>query len=360
MKRLSNGQTSNDFNFNAARKTLDRVLAEETEALRNHLAGRTSLAPAAEALAGFLSQPGKRIRPLTFLAGFDLLTAPDQRSRPPLDVACALELFHAFILIHDDIIDQSDQRRGRPSLHRRLADGDSDGTGEASALVLGDIVSAWANGLFLRDGLPAKPSLAALRYHLEVARDTGIGELMDIRHAAQSPARVPPESVLETYHLKTTRYTFEAPLVLAGILTEAPAEWFPAVTEVCRPLGTAFQLENDLNEVEMLVAGAIAESDFRESSLSLPIVRLAQWKPTGVSPQSATQWNGEGEGLRRAVVESDMVEVTRREIEELFAEADTALRSGPLPKPLQSGLGRILAFIKENRSSASRPAVASQ
>ncbi len=360
MKPPSTGQTITDFDFNAARETLDRALADESEALRNHLAGRPALAPAAEALAGFLSQPGKRIRPLTFLAGFDLLAAADQRSRPPLDIACALELFHAFILIHDDIIDQSDQRRGRPSLHRRLGNGDPAGAGEASALVLGDIVSAWANGLFLRDGLPAESSLAALRYHLEVARDTGIGELMDIRHAAQSPSRIPPESVLETYHLKTTRYTFEAPLVLAGILTEAPPEWFPAVTEVCRPLGTAFQLENDLHEVEKVAAGGIAECDFREASLSLPIVRLAQKKPSGISPNSATQWNGEGEGLRHAVVQSDMIEVTRREVEELFSRADTALKSGPLPEPLKSGLGRILAFIKENRNPTSHAGVASQ
>ncbi len=360
MNSTATSQTIKEFDFRAARRVIDDSLAREIDALRDTLSLRPTLSPAAEELSAFLRQPGKRIRPLLFLAGHQLLASRQAPVEAPMEIACALELFHSFILIHDDIVDQSDQRRGRPSLHQCLARIGSPQAGEATALVLGDIVYAWANDLFLRKTVDPDRSLKALRYHLEIARDTGIGELMDIMHACKQPRDVAPDSVLDTYYLKTTRYTFEAPLALAGILSGAHPEWFTTAAEVGRPLGTAFQLENDLHELHKLVAGGTHERDFREASLSLPVVRLAHRLPSAYGFSSDQLQNGNNSGLLRALRESKTLEATRMEVEELFTASDRALERSDLPATIKDGLGKIIAFIKENRNPTAPATVASQ
>lgn len=204
--------------------------------------------------ASFVLRPGKRLRPLLFLKARALF-APDEAADDPalLAVAGALEINHAFILIHDDIIDRSDLRRGEPTLHRAIEArlgrvDDRARTASNLALVMGDLLFALGQRCLLRSGCPQAAEMTSRM--LEFIYDTGVGEASDIVFGVRDISRIALEEIEEMYRLKTTRYTLECPLVLAGISAGLEENQLAALARIAVPAGLAFQAENDLAEFE--------------------------------------------------------------------------------------------------------------
>ncbi len=166
-----------------------------------------------------LLAPGKRLRPLLFCA------ACRDAGREPLPdlmpVVLALELAHAFILIHDDIIDHSDERRGAPTLPKRMgelfAKKPADGfRGSDFALVTGDLLYTLAIESLLQADASDAQKTEAVRLFTRAALDTGRGALLEMR-AAQTPLdELTVEDIEKIYALKTGSYTFALPLQLAA------------------------------------------------------------------------------------------------------------------------------------------------
>ncbi|SDT98187.1 geranylgeranyl diphosphate synthase, type I [Verrucomicrobium sp. GAS474] len=184
--------------------------------------------------------------PLSFESGIDEETAL-------LRAAAAMELFHAFTLIHDDVIDRSDLRRGLPSFHRAVEARLGLGKGrekeaEGIALVAGNLLHALALDTLLASGFPVARREAALRRFLQAAADTGAGEIGDIVLGTRDIASVSLAEIEQVSHLKTTRYTFEAPLALGAILAGADEASLLDLARVAEPLGLAFQIANDLKD----------------------------------------------------------------------------------------------------------------
>lgn len=212
---------------------------------------------AAESPAGFqavretLLAPGKRLRPLLFCAA-----CRDAGSDPLPDlmpVALALELAHAFILIHDDIIDRSDERRAAPTLPKRMdglfAKKPADGfRGSDFALVTGDLLYTLAIESLLQAEASDAQKTEAIRLFSRAALDTGRGALLEMR-AAQTPLReLTVEDVETIYALKTGSYTFALPLQLAAVFSSR--HWKkddPVFPIIGKYAGIAFQLLNDQN-----------------------------------------------------------------------------------------------------------------
>ena len=206
----------------------------------------------------YVGRKGKRIRPLLFLLTYRALGGRKALvDKSLLQAAISLELLHAFVLVHDDLIDRSEKRRGLPTFHKLVEQrqgrlSDAERTGQGVALVVGDLLFALAMETLQQGSLGEKEESQALRKFLSYVTDTGVGEIFDILLGSRDISRVTREDIERTYFLKTTRYTFEAPCVLAAILAGATPEKAEDLASVMEPLGLAFQIQNDLLEFSHL------------------------------------------------------------------------------------------------------------
>ncbi len=195
-----------------------------------------------EALLAYLAD-GKALRPRFCYWGH----AVAAEGTGPLLVraAAALELLHAFALIHDDLMDGSDTRRGRPALHRELSRqhrahgwaGDPDGYGRSMALLTGDLAFAVASRIAAE--LPG-PALRAWR---EMVDELVIGQFLDLAGTARQDRSVAVART--TTLLKSGRYTVTGPLRLGAVLGGLP-ELPPGLSRYGDLVGEAFQLSDDL------------------------------------------------------------------------------------------------------------------
>jgi geranylgeranyl diphosphate synthase type I len=335
--------------------------------LHGKFAARPGLATAWTSLHAFLATEGKRVRPLLLLAAYRLFQETPAPPSPAIyRVACGLELFHSFALVHDDIIDGSFSRRGQPTLHRRLLHGADARHGENLALVLGDILFGFTVENFLLPGLSPARAAAALRYFTTIAQDTGLGEALELALLHRSLDRVSEDEILNTYYLKTTRYTFEAPLLIGAILAGASEPVLLSLHDFARPLGLAFQIENDLHEIGLLPAGSTELAyDLRAGVKTL---FLKRYHDTLSSADAHALRNCLTQGepaeliarLSNAPAVAAVVADLRQETAAHFQEARRILLAAPLRPDQCSGLLALAAFIHRNcHHSEAPPASAS-
>jgi len=167
--------------------------------------------------------------------------------------ACAsLELLHASALVHDDLMDASDTRRGHPSAHRAFEAqhrdvgwrGDSAQYGAASAILLGDLLLSWSDELLRRSGLPGGRVSVALDV-LDLCRSEVIaGQYLDVSVQARAHADV--DAAMTVLRYKSAKYSVERPLQVGAALGGADAAQRAALTAYGVPLGEAFQLRDDV------------------------------------------------------------------------------------------------------------------
>jgi len=228
------------------------------------------LGPVADAAADFVLAGGKRLRPAFCFWG--ALAAGGEDSEALVHAAASLELLQACALVHDDLIDHSDTRRGRPAVHRRFADlhrescwtGDPDDFGAAAAILLGDVLLAWSEAMFLTCGLHdgalrrAQPVCAAMRTEVMA------GQYLDVVEQARGGTTV--DRALRVARFKSAKYTVERPLHLGAAIARASDEVKGAYSDFGLPLGEAFQLRDDLLGVfgDPAVTGKPAGDDLRE------------------------------------------------------------------------------------------------
>jgi geranylgeranyl diphosphate synthase, type I len=208
----------------------------------------------------FTLRGGKRVRAILVLAGYYLATR--RAPRPALSSAAAMEHFQTWMLIHDDIIDHSEERRGGPTVHLSLAgdhrrqrrDGSSDDYGTGIAITLGDLEEPFTVDAILGSPVPPAARLAALGEYVRMTRLTAFGQLLDIRNGTLDPGAVTEDDVLNVHRLKSAMYTVACPLRIGAMLGGMRAPGLADLEAVGVDLGIAFQLRDD-------VLGAGFESD---------------------------------------------------------------------------------------------------
>lgn len=246
------------------------------------LEGKAQAAPGAEmaplftALRRLLSS-GKRLRPQLCVAGW--LAGGGQGDRSAvLPVAATLELFHAFALIHDDVMDASDLRRGRPTAHRELASAYLAGGGRHSraethgrnaAILLGDLTLVWSDDLLHSAGLGTE-ALRRIQPLMDTMRSELVyGQYLDLLSTGRLSDDV--GAALRVVRYKTARYTVEWPLRIGAVLADAAPEALDACRAFALPLGEAFQLRDDLLGVfgEPAETGKPVGDDIREGKATV-------------------------------------------------------------------------------------------
>jgi geranylgeranyl diphosphate synthase type I len=228
----------------------------------------------------FTLRGGKRFRAILVLAGYHIATRRPPRTALP--TAAALEHFQSWMLIHDDIIDHSEERRGGPTVHRSLATshrrergaGSSEEYGAGIAITLGDLEEPFTVGAILSTSSPPAARLGALSEYVRMTRLTAYGQLLDIRNGTLEPGSVTEEDVLNVHRLKSAMYTVACPLRIGAILGGMTAAGLTDLESIGTDLGIAFQLRDDV-----LGAGFDAEesgkssNDLSEGKRTLLVVR---------------------------------------------------------------------------------------
>ena len=272
-------------------KTLDDVLARQVatvEAVSPHAA------PLVEYVVDLLAG-GKRLRPAFAYWGWR--GAGGEDCEQIVAAATSLELFQAAALIHDDVMDDSDTRRGRPAVHRRFAQlhrgsgwhGDTERYGMAGAVLAGDLCLSWSDELLASCGLPAEAVTRGRVVFDRMRTELMAGQYLDMLEQATMGTTDddPVESARTVIRFKSAKYTIEHPLLLGGTLAGAPESLLAAYSGYGLPLGEAFQLRDDLLGVfgDPSETGKPAGDDLREGKRTV-LVALAMERAT---PAQAAQ-----------------------------------------------------------------------
>lgn len=203
-----------------------------------------------ESLREFSLRPGKRIRPLLLILSYKGYTTESKTNPSLYNASTCIELLHNFMLIHDDIIDQSDLRRGKPTLHRILQKTvktpDLERLGCNLGIIAGDILYAFAIDAFLAIKESPQRKERALKYFIQTAAFTAMGEFIDTVHGEERVQKIQEEDVFLNYSLKTARYTFDCPMVVGAILAGAPEKDIKKLSELGLHVGQAFQIQDDI------------------------------------------------------------------------------------------------------------------
>lgn len=210
-------------------------------------------------------------------------------------VAVAVELIHAYLLIHDDMMDQDAIRRGEKTLHQiyqdrfpeiskgiqkqsilRQKDLKAKHYGDSVAVCMGDVYSSIGNRLILEADFPAELKLQALGKMHEKLVEVGYGQTLDI--TMEIVAEATEEEILEVLLLKTGTYTYEMPLQMGAILAGAGKKDLDQLTKYAHPAGIAFQIQDDILGLygDPDTTGKSADSDLHQGKQSLPIFKAFQ------------------------------------------------------------------------------------
>lgn len=343
---------------------LDAVLAETARSIASAGAAGDELAQLVrDSVAG-----GKRTRASLLLAAHDGYGGSSPEAAASL--AAALELFHGAALIHDDVIDAADTRRGAPSTHRVLSErhasrgwrGESQHFGTASAILAGDLALMAAHRAASRAAalLPRDLAAAAVTRFLDMADLVTAGQFLDLRLAAQPLAALPDQEadIRATMRAKTASYTAEAPLALGAVSAGADPHAADAAGAVGVDLGVAFQLRDDLLGLvgEPQVTGKPTGDDLREGKRTLAV--WTAWASAS-GPQRAAIAEVFGQrdapddliaAATQAVVETGAVAAVEEEIAMLASRARTAIAGLGLTAPAALALDAMAVAATERRS----------
>jgi geranylgeranyl diphosphate synthase type I len=255
----------------ALKERVEKALAHFLLDQRTLLAGiDPALETVSDTIERFVLRGGKRLRPAFAYWGYRGAGGPD--TEEVVAAVAALEFVQASALIHDDVMDASDIRRGEPAVHRRFEvmhntggwHGDPKAFGAGAAILLGDLCLTWSDELLQRSGVGAS-ALQRARHVFDLMRTEVIaGQYLDVHAQATEDTSLQRASTVARY--KSAKYTVERPLLLGAALADAPAEVRVAYSGFGLPLGEAFQLRDDVLGVfgDPAQTGKPAGDDLRE------------------------------------------------------------------------------------------------
>lgn len=304
-----------------------------------------------------LLQGGKRFRALFAywswvgsLPGSDFVQTEAQREESAeaiIGITAALEMFHAAALVHDDLLDQSDTRRGAPSVHKKFeklhADNAWSGTperfGVAGSVLVGDLMLGWSSEIFGQALLkaPDKSIEIACREEFSKMRvEVMAGQYLDVLEENAAMRKPVEDSVGRANRVilyKTAKYTIEAPLLIGAAFAGASPGLLRGLSAFAIPLGMAFQLRDDILGVfgDAAVTGKPTGDDLREGKRTVLVALTRQSLSPSVGKIfdellcSGTLSAEQIGFLQQTIVGSGALAKTERMIDELADESLNAL-----------------------------------
>ena len=316
-------------------------------------------------VVGELLAGGKRLRPAFCYWGWRAAGGP--QCAEIFTAAACLELLQASALVHDDVMDASDTRRGRPAVHRQFASrhlaagfaGSADAFGAGAAILIGDALLSWTDELYHGSGLPdealqrGQPMLDAMRTELAV------GQYLDLVNQFSRSESV--QNAMRVVAYKTAKYTIERPLHLGAALAGSPPDTAAAITATCTeyglPLGMAFQLRDDILGVfgDPAQTGKPVSGDLREGKRTV-LVALASERASAAQAQVLDRHLGDprltaagASEVRAVITDTGALAECENLINASVKEAMAALDGAPLASEARTAL-RELAILATVRA----------
>ncbi len=261
-------------------RTRVQAVVDEVLSYQSIVLNRVSddLTPMVDALTALLAG-GKRLRPAFAYWGWRGAGGDPAMDDMALRAAAGLEFLQACALIHDDVMDGSDTRRGLPAAHRRFAGvhrdaewlGSPEAFGVGAAILLGDLCLSWADEVVFGCGFPPDAMGRAKGVYDEMRTELMAGQYLDLLEQAMGGGSV--ERALKVVRYKSAKYTIERPLHLGAALAGEDPAVRDAYSGYGLPLGEAFQLRDDILGVfgDPAETGKPAGDDLREGKRTVLI-----------------------------------------------------------------------------------------
>jgi geranylgeranyl diphosphate synthase, type I len=302
--------------------------------------------PLIDEIARVIEAGGKRLRPAFCYWGYRSATRDAQD--PILNAAASLELLHTFAIVHDDIMDSADGRRGVPSVNAIH--------GDDVALLVGDLALVLADDLFMHSGFAAPVVARGFDCYSRMRQEVIAGQFLDLQ-ASRRP-EIDEDQARRIAVLKSGRYSIEEPLAIGAVLGGGDGRLLAALGRVSRPLGEAFQLRDDLLGTFGIsdATGKSVESDIRQGKRNI-LFAMTLARTTGRDHSFfVDRWGGEDLSsdevarLRELVDTSGARAATEQLLEDLWARVDEALDGLPVADDACAAL-RDLAVLATQRES---------
>lgn len=304
---------------------------------------------------------GKRVRPYVLELAY--LGAGGTNLNAIRTIGIGLEIFHNFALMHDDIIDKGASRHGVVTLHNFVEQqlraqhrlGDAKDIGVSQAILVGDLMLAWANRL-ITSGLEFPNTAAKARtVYAEMIEEVVLGQMLDVDFMTRE--RVSMSLLERRMLLKTAGYTFVHPLRLGAALAGASEEVLEAYRAFGEAIGIAFQLQDDLFDLTLTTeeSGKTPFSDLRdgqptifteyifEHGSSEQRARLKSWMRTPLEEQQRAE-------ILAFFTETGALAFGQSKMKNYFEKAKQALEALPCTPESKVCYQELVTYIEQRHA----------
>jgi len=280
---------------------------------------------------------GKRLRPAFMHYGY--LAAGGREKEKIIKTSIGIELIHAFLLIHDDIIDKDKKRHNLDTVNfkyeklgkkffRQTTPGHF---GNSMAIIFGDMVAALGNQIIFSSDLNPALIVKALHKLQTIISATVVGQAKDI--CMECKKKATEKEVLKMYEYKTAKYTVEGPLHLGAILAGAGDKLLKTFSAYAIPAGIAFQIQDDILGVfgDEKKLGKPVGSDVRQGKYTLLVAKAfeqADNKQKKILSENLGNKNlsqSDIENFRKIIVETGALDYARNMATKLVSEGKRAI-----------------------------------
>lgn len=337
-----------EFNFRKRVQSELQSFINDRRPLLDDISPDTS--PLVDSLSDLVSG-GKRLRAAFAYWGARAVGYDDSEQ---LVRACtSLEFLQACALIHDDVMDGSDTRRGKPAIHKQFESrhsdeglhGDAQSFGASAAILIGDLALSWADELLMTSGLPQDEVNRAKIIYDVMRTELMAGQYLDVLEQFRRTATVPRARNVIRY--KSAKYTIERPLHIGAAIGNATVAQNQALSEYGLALGEAFQLRDDVLGVfgDSATTGKPAGDDIREKKQTLLLAHalnaIAHRDNLIAIMNKDVITQSDIESAQNILRDSGAVDMVEEAISTLRDQALTALDNGDFTTSAKAALGEL-------------------
>lgn len=308
-----------------------------------------------DTLEEFAFRPSKRLRPAFLYFGY--IAAGGNNYKAALQASLSVELLQTFALIHDDLIDKAEIRRGKPTIDLIFEKAapknisDKKHFGKSAAILLGDLSFTYADQLLTSSNFPQDTILSAKKYYDFLRSEVIFGEYLDILLVGNKKAT--KDQIIKMLILKSAKYSIERPLHIGAALAKAKEDIFKAYSNYAIPLGLAFQIQDDILGIygDPKTTGKSSNSDILEGKNTLIISNTREkisqkdkiFLDSILANPKATR--SEIKKLKKAIIDSGALSQTKKEVQDLILKSKRALGHINLEKNAKNFLIEIANYI---------------
>ena len=339
---------------------IDSILKEYLEKEREKA---SSIAPSnvkiLDFIINFCLRGGKRIRPILFIKGYEVVGGGNLSKI--IQASICMELLEAYLLIHDDIIDQDMVRRGGPSFHQMNLEWKGEVIprdahfGISSAIIAGDMLSSLGDKVIMETNFREDLKIRVLKEFTNAKLNCFHGELYDVILEKQN--EVCEGDFLKMIDLKTASYTTQAPLVMGAICGEATNIQIETLREYGKLLGEAFQIIDDILGTfgDERTTGKPVDSDIKQGKKTLLLIYALEHTEKGDKNFLKKVWGDKDltknnlSKIKDILTNTGSVAYSQNKAQELSARAKIILNHGNFSPEPKNFLNLLSDFIVERK-----------